>query len=67
MDLTQHTLAAAHEVKTLRHVTGLIKHDVLSQQQSRPKKPFNPFIDAEHQTLSTGRSEYKHLAPSDLQ
>ena len=34
MDLAQHLKMASDEVKTLRNVTGLIKHDVLNLQQT---------------------------------
>lgn len=50
MDLAQNLKAASDEVKSLRHIAGLIKHDVLSQQTVQDNKQtiINPFIDAEN-------------------
>ena len=35
MDLAQNLKEASEEIKTLRNVAGLIKHDVLSQQSKQ--------------------------------
>lgn len=48
MDLAQNLKATSDEVRSLRHIAGLIKHDVLSQQTVPDSKVINPFIDGEN-------------------
>lgn len=65
MDLAAHLKEASEEIKTLRNVAGLIKHDVLSLQDptrvaSQVNDPlpnmnsiqtdFNPFLTGRHQS-----------------
>ena len=64
MDLAQHLKQASEEIKTLKNVAGLIKHDVLSIQDSNKAKnndfpqssiaasvnnDFNPFLSGRNQ------------------
>ena len=68
MDLAGHLKMASDEVKTLRNLTGLIKHDVQQMQadsaSATADPAFNPFADGdthrtEHQT--TNRSNVDKL------
>ena len=73
MDLTQNLRIASEEIKTLRNVAGLIKHDVLSQQTKKetatarqPGASFNPFLDNENE-LNTHRASTRELSTQHLQ
>jgi hypothetical protein len=60
MDLAKNMKAASDEIKSLRHIAGLIKHDVLAQADSDQK---NPFLEAEtlRSHRDTHRSTYDRL------
>jgi len=49
MDLAQHTKKTAEEIKLLRHIAGLIKHDLSGMmgkvQNKTMGKTINPFAE----------------------
>jgi hypothetical protein len=52
MDLAQNLKSASDEIKSLRHIAGLIKHDVLQQQADWEPKHANPFLETDtHRSL----------------
>lgn len=61
MDLAQNTKDASEEIKTLRNVAALIKHDLQSSMGVTMGKTFNPFnertLTAQKQTLTGSKHD----------
>ncbi len=70
MDLAQNTKDASEEIKTLRNVAALIKHDLQSSMGATMGKTFNPFNDrtmtASKQTLTGSKQDPNATTRHDL-